>query len=123
MERYDGLGRFRTTENGAIINTSGSLDGMDFDDSEGLADALRKHPEAPRCVAERLYKSAVGRDIVWRERYYLDWLNEAFAEDGYRIPALMRRIALSDNFFAITPPKPAPFTQIVQNSAKKEPEL
>lgn len=123
MERYDGLGRFRTTENGAIINASGSLDGMDFDDSEGLADALRKHPEAPRCVAERLYKSAVGRDIVWRERYYLDWLNEAFAEDGYRIPALMRRIALSENFFAITPPKPAPFTQVVQNSAKKEPEL
>lgn len=123
MERYDGLGRFRTTENGAMIDASGSLDGIDFDDSEGLAQALRNHPETPRCVAERLYKSAVGRDIVWRERYYLDWLNDGFAEDNYRIPALMRRIALSENFFAITPPKPTPPAQLVQNSVQKEPRL
>lgn len=102
MENYDGLGTFRTRENGALINTSGSLDGTDFTTTDGLAEALRDHPETPRCVAERLYKTAVGRDITWGERYYLDWLIAGFSSDDYRIPALMRRIATSDNFFTVT---------------------
>jgi hypothetical protein len=104
LENYDGLGTFRRHENGALIDTSGSLDGTDFDTTNGLAEALHDHSETPRCVAERMYKSAVGRDITWNERYYLDWLISGFADDGYRIPALMRRIATSANFFTVTRP-------------------
>jgi Protein of unknown function (DUF1592)/Protein of unknown function (DUF1588)/Protein of unknown function (DUF1595)/Protein of unknown function (DUF1585)/Protein of unknown function (DUF1587) len=104
LENYDGLGTFRTRENGARINTKGSLDGQNFSTTDGLAKALHDHPETPRCVSERLFKSAVGRDIVWNERYYLDWLISGFEEDGYRIPNLMRRIATSENFFTVTQP-------------------
>lgn len=104
MEQYDGLGAFRTRENGAVINTAGSLDGTVFDTTDGLANALRNHPETPRCVAERMYKAAVGRDIVWDERYYLDWLIAGFEDDDYRIPDLMRRIAMSENFFTLARP-------------------
>jgi len=104
LENYDGLGTFRRHENGALIDTSGSLDGTDFDTTDGLAKALHDHSETPRCVAERMYKSAVGRDITWSERYYLDWLISGFADDGYRVPALMRRIAISANFFTVTRP-------------------
>lgn len=108
MEQYDGLGAFRTRENGAVINTAGSLDGVDFDTQDGLAKALRNHPETPRCVAERMYKAAVGRDIVWDERYYLDWLIAGFEDDGYRIPDLMHRIVMSENFFTVTRPSAQP---------------
>lgn len=101
LENYDGIGIFRRRENGALINTTGSLDGTNFNSPEGLAQALHDHPETPRCVAERMYKSAVGRDIVWKERYYLDWLIAGFESDDYRIPDLMRRIVTSDNFFTI----------------------
>lgn len=104
MEQYDGLGAFRRRENGALINTAGSLDGAEFDTTDGLATALRNHPETPRCVAERMYKAAVGRDIVWGERYYLDWLIAGFEDDYYRIPDLMRRIVMSENFFTVTRP-------------------
>ena len=104
MEVYDGLGSSRTHENGARIDISGSLDGSEFDTADGLAKALHDHPETPRCIAERMYKAAVGRDIVWRERYYLDWLIKGFEDDDYRIPQLMRRIVLSENFFTVTPP-------------------
>ncbi|CAN7631046.1 DUF1592 domain-containing protein [Phenylobacterium sp. LjRoot225] len=120
MENYDGLGTFRTQENGARINTVGSLDGTDFNTTDGLAKALRNHPETPRCVAERLYKSAVGRDIVWGERYYLDWLIAAFEKGGYRIPDLMRRIVLSENFFTVTRPAPVMATQRLMKSNKTE---
>ena len=103
MEQYDGLGMFRTRENGALIDTAGSLDGTGFASTTGLAKALRNHPETPRCVAERMFKAAVGRDITWGERPYLDWLDEKFADDGYRVPELMLRIALSRDFFAVSP--------------------
>lgn len=107
LENFDGLGSFRTHENGALIDTSGFLDGVEYDDAEGLAQALRNHPETPRCLAEKLYRFAVGRDTVWDERAYMDYLIETFAADGYQVPELMRTIALSDNFFAIAAPRKA----------------
>lgn len=104
LENYDGLGQFRTRENDTSIDSSGFLDGVAYDDAAGLAKALRDHPETPRCVVEKLYRYAVGRDTVWDERAYMDYLIAAFAETGYRIPQLMRTIALSANFFAISGP-------------------
>jgi hypothetical protein len=104
LENYDGLGLFRSHENGALIDASGFLDGMSYQDGEGLARALRDHPETPRCVVEKMYRFAVGRDTVWYERAYMDYLIAAFRDGDYRIPGLMRSIALSDNFFAIAAP-------------------
>lgn len=102
LENYDGLGAYRTHENGAPINTNGSLDGVEFNSPDGLATALQQHPETPRCLTERLYRYAVGRDTTWEERPYMDWLIARFGESGYKVPQLMRAIALSRNFFTVT---------------------
>lgn len=104
LEAFDGVGKRRSRENGVRIDTSGALDGWEFETAGGLAEALRDHPETPRCLVERMYKAAVGRDITWDERPYLDWLIETFEGAGYRVPELMRAIALSENFFAIAEP-------------------
>ena len=101
MENFDGMGVWRTHEAGTRIDTSGELDGAEFSTPEGLGEALRNHRETPRCLAERMYKAAVGRDITWDERPYLDWLDATFEDLDYNVPQLMRAIALSDNFFAI----------------------
>jgi hypothetical protein len=66
---------------------------------------LRDHPETPRCLVEKMYRFAVGRDTVWHERAYMDYLIVKFAEQGYRVPELMRAIGLSENFFTIAPSK------------------
>ena len=102
LENFDGLGTYRTLENNARIDPSGSLDGIDFETPEGLGQALHDHPETPRCLVERMYRFAVGRDTEMEERSYMDYLTESFAAHGYRIPELMRTIALSENFFAIS---------------------
>ena len=104
LEKFDGLGIHRTHENGVLIDTSGSLDGMDFNSPEGLAQALHDHSETPRCLVEKMYRYAVGRDTVWKERAYMDWLISNFRSNDYQIPELMRTIAQSDNFFAIQAP-------------------
>jgi hypothetical protein len=101
LENFDGLGTFRTHENGAPIDVSGDLDGFEFATPEGLAQALHDHPETPRCLVEKMYRFAVGRDTRIEERPYMDYLIASFAESGYRVPELMRGIALSRNFFAI----------------------
>lgn len=104
LENFDGVGAYRNRENGAVIDATGSLDGREFDTAQGLAQALRDHPQAPRCLVRRLYATAMGRDTVSAERPYLDYLNEAFASGGYRLPDLMRTIALSRAFYAAPAP-------------------
>jgi hypothetical protein len=102
LENFDGVGTYRTTENGANIDVSGTLDGTDFHTPEGLAQALHDHPETPRCLVEKMYRFAVGRDTTMEERPYMDYLTASFAGGGYRVPNLMRTIALSRNFFAVS---------------------
>jgi len=101
LENYDGVGTWRDTENGAVIDASGNLDGRPFSSPLEFGEALRDHPETGKCVAERMYRFAVGRDIVWYEREYMDYLIEAFKAREYKVPSLMRDIAMSENFFTI----------------------
>lgn len=104
LENFDGGGTYRTDENGARIDPSGDLDGFQIKTSEGLAQALHDHPETPRCLVERMYRFAVGRDTSMQERPYMDYLIASFKDSGYRVPDLMRTIALSNNFYAISAP-------------------
>lgn len=107
LENFDGIGTWRKTENRTVIDASGTLDGFDFSNPVEFGAALARHPETPRCLTEKLYRFAVGRDTVWEERAYMDYLIDQFAQQNYRVPDLMRTIALSDNFFAISQPQPS----------------
>lgn len=109
LENFDGLGTYRAIENGTVIDASGDLDGIAFNSADGLAHALHDHPETPRCLVEKMYRFAVGRDTEMDERPYMDYLNRQFKASGYRVPELMRTIALSDNFFAISTVRDAQF--------------
>ena len=104
LENFDGVGTYRDTENDARINPSGEFDGMAVDSPEELGQALHDHPETPKCLVERMYRFAVGRDTEFEERPYMDYLDKAFEASGYRVPDLMRTIALSNNFYAISAP-------------------
>jgi len=96
MENFDSSGSFRTTENGAHIDTTGALDGRNFDDAAGLARAVHDSPAATACVVDRVYAYAMGRSPARGEKELLDQFKKDFAADGYRFPDLMRRIATSD---------------------------
>jgi hypothetical protein len=109
LENFDTIGGFRTEENGAAIDASGTLDGADFADPAGLARAMHDNPATPACLVERLQAYALGRTPTRAER---EWaaarLQRAFASDGYRLVPLLRRIALSPEMVRTTPPDPAP---------------
>ena len=105
MEQFDGAGQFRTTENGMIIDPSGELDGIAYEDAVGLGEALRQNPSAPACVTNRLYAYATGRSPLLSERQWMGFLEEKFAETGYKVPELLREMVLSDAFYRVAPPQ------------------
>ncbi|MFO1426249.1 MAG: DUF1592 domain-containing protein [Steroidobacteraceae bacterium] len=107
LERIDGAGQLRTAENDMPIDTRGDLDGVKFDDAAGLGRAMRENPAAPACVVNRLYSYAVARTPVRDDKPLVTALGEQFASDGYRIPALLEKIATSEAMFAVSTPKGA----------------
>ena len=107
LESFDGAGQSRAEENGAPINLSGEMDGRNFDGAKGLGQALHDSKAAQHCLVDSLYKYAVGRSMAETEKPWIGWLNDSFARDGYRLPDLLRRIALSPAFYAVSEPLPA----------------
>ena len=95
LERFDGIGQYRTAENEAPIDESGELDGRSFADHVELGAALAEHPRLAPCLVENLYKYAVGRDIVDAERALVDRIADEFAAGGFRLREAVRAIALS----------------------------
>jgi hypothetical protein len=102
LEQFDGAGQFRARENGASIDASGELDGVAFHDAAGLGKTLHDDPVAASCLVKDFYRYASGRNVEPGETAWLAYLETRFQSDGYRVPDLMRRIALSDAFYRIS---------------------
>lgn len=102
LEHFDGLGVYRTHENGALIDASGELDGTTYADSWDLAAALRDHPGFPACMAEMIYSYGVGHRPEMGEQDYAQWLDRRFAEVGWSMRTLIREVALSEAFRTVS---------------------
>jgi Protein of unknown function (DUF1592)/Protein of unknown function (DUF1588)/Protein of unknown function (DUF1585)/Protein of unknown function (DUF1595)/Protein of unknown function (DUF1587) len=101
LETFDSSGEFRTTENGAPIDTSGFLGDQKFADAAGLGQALHDDPQTAACVVQRTYNYSVGRVTSKTDRPFLKELTAGFTTDGYRYPELLRRIVSSEQFYHI----------------------
>ena len=103
LENFDGAGRYRTSERGAMIDASGNLDGKAFTDVTGLALALHDHPALTSCVVKRAYAYGTGGPADENSRTVLEALDRQFAASGYRMPNLLRAVATSPAFSQIAP--------------------
>ena len=108
MEKFDGVGRLRMTENGEVIDVSGSIDGTDFAGVEGLGDVLSEHPATTSCLVEKMQKYATGRPARREDTAWVNRLNRRFEKTDHRIKPLLREIALSPEFFAVAPEQAGP---------------
>jgi hypothetical protein len=101
FEHFDGAGQYRAAERGAPIDASGVLDGRKFEDLAGLSAAMREHPQLGACLVRRVYGWATGGPTQPADKPVLDWLGAEFAADGYRLPDLLRTVALSNAFATV----------------------
>lgn len=105
LEKMDGIGIERSTENGQPIDPSGTVDGAAFDDAPGLGARLAEHPRLSPCLVESLFRFALGREPASGERDLLTWLQERFADSGYRLRPLLRHLVLGDAFRTTSGPR------------------
>lgn len=106
LENFDGAGRFRETENGAILDIAGELDGVFYDDISGLATAMRNHPKLSSCLVNRLYAYSTGGPVSLRDdRDILKGFENRFADAEYKLQELLKDLATSTAFSAIRAPE------------------
>ena len=104
FENFDTIGGFRTTENGADIDSSGELDGAKFTDVLGLGKAVHDNPAAASCIVNRVYEFGAGHQPTKPEAAWMAGdLQKAFVASGYKFPDLLKSVATSDVFYRATP--------------------
>ncbi|GAB3275729.1 hypothetical protein GCM10027297_10670 [Parahaliea aestuarii] len=101
LEQFDGVGMFRTRENGALIDTRGELDGRQLGDAKALGQALSEHDGVPACLVDTLLRYALSAPDLRHQRRALDSLQQAFSDSGYRFRDLLWQIATSETFYAV----------------------
>jgi hypothetical protein len=105
LENFDGIGAYRTTEVGKTIDASGELDGVDFDDARGLAQAVRDHEQLGPCLVRSLYRQALGHVETRGETSMIRSLAAQFADDGHRVQQLVLALVLSPAFRLVGHPE------------------
>jgi hypothetical protein len=106
-ETYDGIGRYRTTENTIPVDDSGELIGSDVDGTfKGAQELSRKllgSDEVQACVTSQWFRYAFGREETEADKCTLDALGKAFTSGGLKTTDLLTTIVESDAFRSYQP--------------------
>jgi hypothetical protein len=89
FEPFDALGRRRSTDNGAPIDSTGRLLGEAVRDAVELAHRLAGRAEAQQCFVQKWLDFATGGRAQWPSRDTVDAVFRAFARSGLDIKVLI----------------------------------
>ena len=83
LEVFDSAAGFRTTENGAPIDTSGEHNGSAYADAIGLSKALHDDPAVITCIVNKVFAYSIGRSANRSEKDWIEQLTQNFSDNGY----------------------------------------
>jgi hypothetical protein len=105
FENYDGLGAWRTTENGKPVDGSGEIVSAadatlvgPFSGATQLARRLADSRQVHDCVASEWTRFAMGRDLGAGDACSLTQVQDAFSKSQGRFDDLLVAIVMSDTF-------------------------
>jgi hypothetical protein len=103
FESFDGLGQYRTEENGLPIDASATFefaDGpVDFDGAQELTDAMAERIEAHDCYSKHWVEYALGRNTAGSDLDLIQNLGDASLE-GRSVRELIIELVKSEEFRA-----------------------
>jgi hypothetical protein len=106
LESFDQVGRWRSTENGKPVDTSGTMVGAgDLDGAfargEELLSRIGNSATVRGCFARQYFQFAVAGDVTRpvadADRCSLEWLSASFAASG-DLRELVELVASTDSF-------------------------
>jgi hypothetical protein len=105
LENYDAIGRYRTLDGTAPIDSAGELPtGEPFTGPKELAAAVAARPDFALCLAEKVFTYALGRAPDLTPGHYdgptLAALASGLETGGHSFDALIRNIVTSTPFTA-----------------------
>ena len=98
LENFDALGSWRALDHGAVIDPSGELDGVDFDQPQELALAIANHPNFAPCFIQKLASYALGRPLDAEEEAWLETLTARLAHHRHRLLPVIKELIVSPLF-------------------------
>ena len=100
LENYDVLGRWRSEENGNLIDATGSLpDGTKFDGVEELKQVLlERKDQFVRHLTTKMLGYALGRGLTAEDRCVVDEIAQKVRQDDYKMQTLVIAIVQSVPF-------------------------
>ena len=101
FEHFDGVGAWRTEDQGLPVDASAELvTGERFDGVEGLRALLQKQKQDQfvRCLADRLLTYALGRGLEWYDDCALDAITQGTRQSGDKFSALVLAVVRSAPF-------------------------
>ncbi len=103
LENFDGIGQYRQTENGKMIDVTGEVVGLKgggkFNGAAELGALLAKSEEAGDCVALAWFRYGYGRDADGTaDACSLDVLKRSFAGSNFKVKDLIVALAKTDAF-------------------------
>lgn len=105
LENYDGIGIFRTAENGVTIDTLSELSGESFDGARELGAVLKNQRSASACVIRNLFRHSVGHIETTGELPTIYALEETFAKRGYHLQDLLIELVANPLFRTVGTPE------------------
>jgi hypothetical protein len=106
FEAYDGVGAYRTAENGAAIDIGGSVLGLEtgsmsstpFQGPAELGKLLAQSPTAQACAATQYFRYTRGFQETNADACAVVHLQQAFAQKGLNFKELMISTVLEESF-------------------------
>lgn len=112
LERFDGVGAFRRTENGAAIDATGAFEGKAFDGAASLGYLMAQSKGPTDCLTKRVAEYSTGLTEDKLPKGWLEELGQGFEAGGFKYRALVEKVALSREFFALPDAPPAPAANV-----------
>ncbi|WP_438013562.1 DUF1592 domain-containing protein [Sorangium sp. So ce315] len=103
LETFDAVGRYRTTDHGLPIDSSGDFNGEDVADARDLGMTISESDAVARCLVRKYYTYAAGHEERTVDRSVVDSLAASFTASGFKLRELVLDVVTNEAFSTVAP--------------------